>query len=423
MQKRLLSLFDVVCLGVNAIVGSGIYAFPGILAARLGPASFLAFGLCGLLSVLVALCFAEAAGMHERSGGPYVYAQAAMGRQIGYLVGWTCWIAAVMSWAAVARAIAPYLGHLWAPLGHPIGGAAVAVGITLLLGVVNYLGVKPGAYTMDLLTVAKLLPLVVLVAAGFIQGHLPAGELCPHGLGPLPAAAFTAFFAFQGFEVVPVPAGETARPQRNIPIAVLGSLLGATALYMMVQWAAVLTTPGLATADQPLAEMGRVVLGELGGQMVAGAAVISMLGFCAGVALTGPRYLEPLAQDGHLPRALALRHARLGTPHRAIIATTGLTALLVVLLNFSQLVNLAVLTVGVQYLATCLAVPIMRVRASARLRTFRLPLGPLIPVLAVGVVLWLAAQAKLLELGGFAVLLVVGYALKLVTHLVERRSA
>ena len=69
--QRVLSLFDVLCLGVNAIVGSGIYAFPGLLAARLGPASFLAFGLCGLIAAVIGLCFAEAAGMFERSGGPY----------------------------------------------------------------------------------------------------------------------------------------------------------------------------------------------------------------------------------------------------------------------------------------------------------------------------------------------------------------
>ena len=226
----------MLCLGVNAIVGSGIYAFPGLLAEQLGPISFLAFGLCGLLSAVIALCFAEAAGMFERSGGPYLYAQAALGRHLGYLVGWTCWVAAVMSWAAVACAIAPYLGHLWAPLGSASGSVVSAVGITVALGVINYLGVKPGAYTMDLLTVAKLLPLLVLVTAGFVLGEAPQGSLAPHGFGPLPSAAFTAFFAFQGFEVVAVPAGETARPRRNIPIAVLGSLLGATLLYMVIQW-------------------------------------------------------------------------------------------------------------------------------------------------------------------------------------------
>jgi basic amino acid/polyamine antiporter, APA family len=419
-KRRQLSLFDVLCLGVNAIVGSGIYAFPGLLAEQLGPISFLAFGLCGLLSTVIALCFAEAAGMFERSGGPYLYAQAALGRHLGYLVGWTCWVAAVMSWAAVACAIAPYLGHLWAPLGSGTGSVVSAVGITVALGVINYLGVKPGAYTMDLLTVAKLLPLLVLVAAGFVAGEVPQGSLAPHGFGPLPTAAFTAFFAFQGFEVVAVPAGETARPQRNIPIAVLGSLLGATLLYMLVQWTATMTTPALAGAEQPLAEMGRVVLGDLGGRMVASAAAVSMLGFCAGVALTGPRYLEPLAADGHVPASLSRLHARLGTPHHAIIVTTGVVAVLIVLLNFGQLVNLAVLTVSAQYLTTCLSVLILRYRDPARQRPFRLPLGPVIPILAMGIVTWLTAQAKSTELLWFVVVLAVGFGVRVLTRLSTR---
>lgn len=414
-EKQLLSRLDVLCLGINAIVGSGIYAFPGLLAAQLGPASFLAFGLCGVMAAMVGLCFAEAAGIFDRSGGPYVYAQTAFGRFVGFLVGWSCWVAAVVSWAAVARAIPPYVGHLWAPLGREVGAVAVAASITVALGMINYLGVKPGAYTTDLLTAAKLLPLGVLVVAGFVAPHRTGGPFAPHGYRALPRAALSTFFAFQGFEVVPVPAGETANPTKAAPIAVLGSLAGATALYMAVQWTAVASTPGLAGSDQPLALMGESLLGQLGGQMVAGAAVVSMLGFCAGVALAGPRYLEPLCADGHLPPQLARRHPRFATPHLAILATTALACVLLVFLGFTQLVNLSVLTVGLQYLVTCLAVPALRWRRPDLTRSFKVPLGPAIPLLAVAVVVWLGAQARLEELGGFAAVIVVGLLLKILT--------
>ena len=284
MSDRRLTLFDVLCLGVNAIVGSGIYAFPGLLAAALGPASFLTFGLCGAIAAVIGLCFAEASGMFERSGGPYLYARAAFGGPLAgdllaCAIGWTCWAAAVLSWAAVARAIPPYLGQLWAPLGAGLA-APSAILISLLLGAINLFGVRPGAITTDLLTLAKLAPLVVLVGAALIIGpRWPHGPFAPAGLAPLPAAAFTAFFAFQGFEVVPVPAGETAHPRRNAPIAVLGSLLLATLLYMLVQWTAVASTPTVAGSSQPLAEMGRALLGGPGARLVSSAAVISMLGF------------------------------------------------------------------------------------------------------------------------------------------------
>lgn len=417
-RHRPLSLFDALCLGVNAIVGSGIYAFPGLLARELGPASLLAFGLCGAMSALIGLCFAEAASRCERSGGPYVYAHDAMGQHVGFLVGWTCWVAAVMSWAAVARAIPPYLGHLWPPLGGSVPGVGVAVGVTLVLGGINYVGVKPGAYTTDGLTVAKLLPLLALIVAGFARGALrPPGPFAPRGLAPLPGAAFSAFFAFQGFEVVPVPAGETKNPRSAMPTAVLGSLVGATALYMALQWTASVATPQIAGAEQPLAVMGHDLLGEIGGDMVAAAALVSFLGFCAGVALTGPRYLEPLAADGHLPRCLSRIHPRHGTPHVAVLVTTGLTCLLTLAFGFSRLVNLSVLAVSAQYLTTCLAVPILRARdTSGSSPAFRLPLGPTIPALAIVVVLWLGAQANWIELAGFAGTLVLGLAVKLLAR-------
>jgi amino acid transporter len=408
--RRALSLFDVLCLGINAIVGSGIYLFPGKLAALLGPASFLAFATCGLVAALVGLCFAEAAGSFERSGGPYVYARAAFGGVAGYLVGWACWAAALLSYAAVARGVTAYLGQILPALAADAPAAATAVGIVILLGAVNVVGIRPGAITTDLFTIAKLLPLVTLVGAGVVRGRLvPAGPLAPRGLRDLPAAAFGAFFAFQGFEVVPVPAGETENPRRNAPLAVLGSLAGATLLYMAVQWIATASTPELASAKQPLAAVGTVLLGgDLGGGLVAVAAVISMLGFCSGVALAGPRYVEALAEDAILPPAIARRHARFGTPYLAIGLTTLLTAVLVLVLDFARLVDLSVLTVSVQYLATCLAVPLLRVRRPELPRSFRLPAGPLIPLLAVVVTLWLGAQAGLRELLWFAAILALG---------------
>ena len=202
----------------------------------------------------------------------------------------------------------------------------MAVGITLTLGAINYVGVKPGAYTLDLLTVVKLIPLVVLLVLGL--SSMDADRfvpMAPHGLSALPQAAYLAMFAFQGFEVVPVPAGETRNPQRNAPVALLGSLLVATMLYMGIQLAAVGSTPGLAGAEEPLALMGATLLGEAGARLVASAAVISMVGFCAGVALAGPRYLEALALDGHLPSGLARRHPRFATPSRCVRVTLPLS--------------------------------------------------------------------------------------------------
>lgn len=422
-SPRLLSLFDVVCLGFNAIVGSGIYLFPGKLAAQLGPASVLAFGLCGVMSVLIGLCFVEAAGMFDSSGGPYVYARTAFGDPAGYAVGWTCWAAAILSWAAVTSAVASDLNTFFPTPGTALDvGMILAAGITVVLLLINYLGVKPGAYTLDTLTVVKLVPLVGLLGVGLFNIK-PAltRPFAPHGLSSLPRAAYMAFFAFQGFEVAPVPAGETANPRRTGPVAVLGSIAGATVLYMAVQYVAVASTPNL-PAEQPLAEMGRALMGSLGGTLVGSAGLISMIGFCAGVALSGPRYLEALAADAHVPRWLAQRHPKFGTPARAIMVTGGLTLALVLAFDFEGLVDLAVLTVGVQYLATCLAVPVLRATQPTRERALRLPWGPVIPLAATAVTIWFGWQAELEKLGWFAVMLAAGIPLKVAGEYFKRQE-
>ncbi|MCB9557707.1 MAG: amino acid permease [Deltaproteobacteria bacterium] len=411
LPRAQLSLLDLLCLGINAIVGSGIYAFPGLLAAMLGPASFIPFLCCGAISLLIALCFADAASRYPHSGGPYVYARAAFGSGFGFVVGWSCWAAAVLSWAAVTRALLPYLGQL---IGNSLDASAIwiALGTTAALGLLNVFGIKPGAYLTDLLTVAKLAPLLLLGAVG-----LPALRrrrlvpLAPHGWHGLPNATFLAFFAFQGFEVVGVPASESRNPKRAVPIATIGAVSFATLLYVVVQLVAVGTQDQLAGSKDPLALVAKTLLGDFGSRLVAFAALVSMVGFCSGVALASPRYLEPLAADGLLPSWLAARHRRLATPHRAIIITTGCAALLVLALDFRALVDLSVTTVALQYLATCAAVLRFRGRrSSAPAASYRLPAGPLIPLLSLALVI-LMFLAQLTSAGRTATPLLWGFLL------------
>jgi basic amino acid/polyamine antiporter, APA family len=421
---RLLSVFDVLCLGVNAIVGSGIYAFPGLLAAWLGPASPIAFALCGVLCISIGLCFAEAAGIFERSGGPTLYAHAAFGPSVGYLVGWTCWGAAVLSWAAVAAAIPPYLAR-FAPVLGTLGLALPAsVGITILLGAINFLGVKPGAYTTDFLTVAKLLPLLGLVAVGLPSTSASKfAGLSWENLRALPRATFRVLFAYQGFEVVPVPAGETRDPRRTAPLAVLVSLGGSAALYAAVQTVAYGSPSPIAGSGEALSIVARGLLGRTGDLVVSLGALVSMVGFCAGVALAGPRYLLALAEEGQLPRGLARIHPRFSTPYVSIFFTTAAAAILLLLLDFTSLVDLSVLTVLAQYLATCLAVPVLRYRRPDLERRFRIPGGALpVPLVSLAVLVFLALQAGRSELVAFSLLVLVGLPLRLGTFLLDRRS-
>jgi len=187
--------------------------------------------------------------------------------------------------------------------GPAAGKLTAAFSIAVLAGV-NLYGAKPGARVSTTLTAAKLLPLLALALAGaplLMRSSFSAlRPFAPHGWAALPRACFLAYFAFQGFEVVPVPAGEAREPGRDAPFAVLSALALAAGLYALVQASALAAVPGLAGSERPLADAGLALFGAAGGKLVAAGALISMAGFTAGCALGGPRYLVALAEEGHL---------------------------------------------------------------------------------------------------------------------------
>lgn len=399
--RRELTRFDLTCLGVNAVVGSSVFLFPGKLAGLLGSASPAAYALTALLLAPVGLCFAEAASAHDRPGGPSLYAQTEFGPAWGFAVGWLCWVTMVVSWAAVANGASSYL-----PLaeGRPWVVKLVAVGAIAFFGLLNLRGVKMGARISNAFTVAKLVPLALVALAGLKA--LPAWRPSPAQAGwtPLGPACFLAYFAYQGFETVPVPAGEARDPGRDVPFAVLAALAGSAALYILVQVAAC-SVPGIASSSKPLADAAVALYGPWAGRLIAAGATVSMLGYVAGNGLGGPRYLAALAEEGHLPARLAAPHPRWGTPSGAILWSTGVGCAAALALDFGRLVDFSNVVIGGQFLATAAAVWARRRRGEAP--RWRLPGGALVPPAACAATLWLGAQGgwgQLLAAGGVLLL-------------------
>jgi len=198
-----------------------------------------------------------------------------------------------------------------------------------------------------LLVVSVLVP---QVSPSHFSGALPSG------VGNLGRATFIALFAAQGFEVVPVPAGETRMPMRDVPFAVVSSLVGASLLYILVQTVLVgggapLSVP----SDAPLADAARRVAPALG-VVIAVGGLISTLGFVSGSALGTPRYLYAAAVGGQLPKKLAETHPRFQSPHFAILTTAVLAVICLVPFDYRSLIGMSNVAVAVQYLVTCLAV-------------------------------------------------------------------
>jgi basic amino acid/polyamine antiporter, APA family len=396
MTIKKLSVFDTFCLGLNAIIGSGIFIFPGLLAKVAGPMSILAFGVCGLLLVFVALCYAELGSMFRQSGGPYVYAKEAFGPRLGFGVGWVSWVTSIFSWAAVANAVSSNLAYFQPAFDRTLVAKAVAVCLILGFGLINYRGIKLGAWTVNAFTVGKLVPLLLFVAVGCFwiepANYKPFWQA---NAGSFSQAVFLSLWALQGFEVTPFPAGESQNPQRAVPIAAVGSLVCATLIYVLIQTVAIGVHPGLAGAGaKPLAEAAARCMGAAGGTVMALAAVISMIGYNAGNALGCPRLLSALAEDRNLPPRLAAPHPRFNTPSVAVVITVLLTACAALFFTFESLVRLANLVVILQYLASCTAVIWLRYKRPDAERRFKLPLAIPVAVAGCAVSCWLLKEVK-----------------------------
>jgi amino acid transporter len=261
------------------------------------------------------------------------------------------------------------------------------------------------------------LPRLNTAALGAPAPDVVAGGSILHGLG---AATFLAVFATQGFEVTPVPAGETRDAARNMPRAILLSLAIASVVYVAVQIAVVGIHPSLATvSDSPLAEAARA-LSPLVATIVTVGGIVSTFGFVAGNAFGTPRYAFAMAERGFLPRLLTRVHPRFETPHAAIVATTLGGVLLTVTFDARNLMGMSNLSVAVQYLATCAAVIVLRRRG--RPTAFRAPGGQATPIVGVVVSLWIFTGGSMSEVLVAGAALVLGLVCAAITRRASRST-
>jgi amino acid transporter len=387
---RAVGLFGLIAIAVNGVIGSGIFVLPATVASLLGPTSPVAYIVAAFLIALIVLCFAEAGGMFEQTGGPYLYAREAFGSFVGFEVGWMFLLSRLAAASAIANACTLYLGYFWPRLGIGIGRAIVLTVLLWGLGLLNLFGVRYGAWAVNLLTVVKLVPLLLFVSVGvFFVDSSRYQILALPELTPLRQASLALIFAFGGFENASVPTEEVKNPTRNLPIALIVSIALTALLYIAIQIVALGTLPGLADEATPLASAGRVFLGAAGAAILTLAAVVSTTGSISAVALVGPRILYSLAEGGQLPRALARVHPRHRTPHVAVIMFALAAWAIALYGSFAQLVTVSAIARLLFSATTCLAVPVLRRKMPNAKRTFRVPGGVVIPAIAAVISIWL----------------------------------
>lgn len=398
-MRRQLRFFDILCLGVNGIVGSGIFLLPGRFLGGLGPSSILLFVLCGLMLTAVCLCYAEASSRIDRNGGTYSYARVAFGNKTGFVVGWLSAVCDLFNYATVAVGLMGYASMMVPWLADGMH-AKLAMGVMIaFLTVLNIRGVRLGAGTLNFLTVAKLVPLLVFVGIGLFAMH-PTNfvPFAPHGFSPVAGLLLAACFTYQGFEFAPVPSGEVADAKRVVPRAMLWALLSSMVLYAIIQCIIVGSGAQIAASEAPLADAAGWFIGPWGAMMISIGGIISMSGYVAGSALICPRSVAILCEDGHFPRVGAKLHARYATPAVAIIFVALSVYAMTLFLNFDRLIDISAFAVVIKYLFTCISVPILRRKMPDTEHTFRMPGGWLIPLVGAAVSVLFMAQIKVPEL-------------------------
>jgi amino acid transporter len=410
--RRELGKWDLAAIGINQVIGSAVFILPSQVAAQLGNWSPIAFVAVGLASLLVALCFAEVGSRFEGTGGPYLYTRATFGRFIAFEVGWMQWFTRVTGQAAVVNAIALALGFYWPAMTGGIGRISMIASVTLALAWVNVRGIRQSALVINLFTIAKLAPLAVFIVVG--SWFIDAGRLTPLGpvsLNEASTGALLLVFAFGGYEVIGIPAGEATQPRRHVPFAFVTTILAVTVIMSLTQIVAMGTLPDLATSTTPLADASLLFMGGAGALLISAGSVVSMTGNNMGAVLTGSRVLFALAEHGELPRFFGAIHRRYHTPSNAIIFTAIVALGLALSGSFAVLAVASAIARLVTYISASAATIRLRHRTfggAVEPALFVIPTGTLVPLLAIAVSLLMLAGATRQQLLGGAAALVVG---------------
>jgi len=395
---------------VGTIIGSGIFLVPTEMMQAVGSARlvYLAWVVGGLLSFFGALTYAELGAMKPQAGGEYVYIRDAYGPLAGFLYSWTWFlIAKPASIATITTGLVriletfpvfSFFSHILfshTAISHSFTvnyGQIVAMGATVLISWLNYLGVRRAGEFQFLFTLLKVAIILGIVAVGFSYAGGTWANFATEftgakgGVAGFFAALVAALWAYDGWNDLTMVAGEIRNPQRNIPLSLIWGVATVGALYILVNAAVqyVLPAAAIAGSERPASEAVALVLGHAGASLVSAGIAVSMLVTLNGTIMSGARVPFATARDGYFFKAIAEVHPRFRTPSVAIVVQCGLAIILLLLGgSFRQFFSLAIFAEWMFYMVAGSTIFVFRRREPHAERPYRVWGYPVVPAVFV----------------------------------------
>jgi amino acid transporter/nucleotide-binding universal stress UspA family protein len=393
---RDMGFLEAYTMGVGTMIGAGIFVLPSIAAANAGPASMISFLIGGVVSLLAALSLSELATGMPRSGGSYYYVNHSLGSFFGSIVGVGMWAGLMFATAFYMLGFGQYMTYFFGDL--PVQYAALVMA-ALLVGI-NYRGVKEASFLQNFIVIGLIGLILVFVSVGVVEVDM--GTLDPFNPGgwiAVVSLSATLYVSFIGFEVIATSAEEIEDPGRNLPLAMLASVLTPMLLYVLVMFVStgILPVSEIATSDIPVADVAAEYLGDVGTLAMVVGAVLATVSSANASILSAARVNFAMGRDQILPNWLNEVHEHFQTPYRAIVVT-GLVILVMIGIGvgIETLADVASFAYLVTYALVHLAVIVMRwadppdydpeFRLPSWVRPFGwIPIGPypLVPILGL----------------------------------------
>ncbi|MGP8057989.1 MAG: APC family permease [Nitrososphaerales archaeon] len=406
--KRNLSYFDLMNIVVGAIIGSDIYIVPGLVAGLIGPFALVVWIIGGAISMVLAMVFGYCSYYVPNVGGSFAFVSEAFDDFFGFIAGWSMSIAEIIALPVFAIVFTNYLQY-FVPLSY---GEQLLIRIIFIvtLTTVNIVGAKAAGRLNDVLTLAKLAPLLLIIFLGIgsivlrptlLGNYTP---FAPAGLNNFGTVLVLIFWAYAGFELGVLPASEVVDPKKNIPKAMITGMAIVIFFYVVTNFAVfgVVSSVELAKSPIPLVLVSTALLGSAGAVITGVGALASVSGTDETEVLGTARLIYAMSSDGLLPKGLGKVHPRFRTPYVAVIIEGVIALALVPFSGISTLISFAVFNLGVCYLLVCLALSVLKKNDEHGLRGQNI-----LPWLGVAISVYLLYSTSLLDkvIGSAAILL------------------